>query len=212
MTRTLGQIFIVAAPSGGGKTSLVKALIQALPEIAGSISHTTRDQRTGEAQGKHYFFISEAVFLRMAAAGEFIEHARVFDHYYGTSVAQLQARLEAGIDVVLDIDWQGAAQIRQRFPDAVSIFILPPSLEVLRQRLCQRGRDEPVIIEDRMARAQSEMQHFQEFDYVIINDDFNTALHTLTAIVVAARARTPLQCLRHPDIMTFQPSNAKDLL
>lgn len=182
-----GNLFIVAAPSGGGKTSLVKKLIKRLDCIQVSISHTTRPSRPLEEEGVDYFFISETCFLDMVKENAFIEHATVFGHHYGTSVAQINARLKAGVDVVLDIDWQGAEQIRHIFPKAVSVFIIPPSLPTLRERLLKRGQDNDEIIEERMQRAQDEMSHYAEFDYLIVNDDFDRAADDLRAIVIANR-------------------------
>ena len=188
MTNTyLGNLFIVAAPSGGGKTSLVKKLIKRLEGIQVSISHTTRSPRPREKEGVDYFFVSEACFEDMVNENAFIEHACVFGHHYGTSVAQIKERLKAGIDVVLDIDWQGAQQIRHLFPTAVSIFIIPPSLKTLKERLLKRGQDNDAIINQRMHRAQDEMSHYAEFDYLIVNDDFARAAENLRAIVVANR-------------------------
>ena len=182
-----GNLFIVAAPSGGGKTSLVKKLIKRLDCIQVSISHTTRPPRPREKEGVDYFFVSETCFLDMVKDNAFIEHATVFGHHYGTSVEQINARLKAGIDVVLDIDWQGAEQIRHIFPRAVSIFIIPPSLQVLRERLLKRGQDNNEIIKQRMQRAQDEMSHYAEFDYLIVNDVFTRAAENLRAIIIANR-------------------------
>lgn len=198
-----GQLYIVAAPSGGGKTSLVQALVREIDQIEVSISHTTRDQRSGEIEGKHYFFVSDAAFMKMVEAGEFIEYAIVYDRHYGTSQAQIEARLAHGIDVVLDIDWQGAAQLKSKFSNAISIFILPPSLGALNQRLTERGRDEPEIIQARMDKAHEEMKHFQEFDYLIINEDFSKALNELKSIVVASRLKAPLQVRRHQQLLSL---------
>ena len=160
----LGSLIIVAAPSGGGKTSLVKKLVTMLPNIEVSISHTTRRMRPGEKDGVDYFFINETQFLEMVNAKAFIEHAEVFNHHYGTSVAQINTRLEAGIDVVLDIDWQGAQQIKSIFPTAVSIFIIPPSLLILNQRLLNRRQDDEELIDNRMQPAQAELSHFSELE------------------------------------------------
>lgn len=200
---TRGNLYIVAAPSGGGKTTLVKKLIQNLDHIEVSISHTTRGMRPGEQEGADYFFVDEKTFLRMVDEHAFIEHAEVFQHYYGTSVAQIKSRLEAGIDVVLDIDWQGAAQIRHVFPDSISIFILPPSLEALMQRLVDRGRDDEATIAHRMLRAKTEMQHASEFDYWIINDDFNLAARQLEAIVTTYRLRIDKQKVNQAKLLSF---------
>ena len=182
-----GNIFIVAAPSGGGKTSLVKKLIHCLDDIQVSISHTTRPPRPQEKEGIDYFFVNEACFFDMVNQKAFIEHANVFGYDYGTSIEQMNVRLKAGIDVVLDIDWQGAQQIRLIFPSAVSIFIIPPSLKVLKERLLKRGQDHDEIITQRMQRAQDEMSHYDEFDYLIVNDDFTRASEDLRAVVLANR-------------------------
>lgn len=203
MSAGTGQVFIVAAPSGGGKTSLVRHLVTTLPQIEVSVSHTTREQRPGEVEGEHYFFVTEEVFLAKAQAGEFIEHALVYGHHYGTSIAQIESRLSHGIDVVLDIDWQGAVQIRQQFPAAISLFVLPPSLSVLRQRLLDRQRDRPEIIQQRMEKARMEMKHYDEFDYLIINDTFSHASHTICAIVQAERSKTPIQAAAHHALLSF---------
>ncbi|WP_419419164.1 guanylate kinase [Legionella sp. D16C41] len=183
-----GNVFIVAAPSGGGKTTLVKNLITHLPNIEVSISHTTRKSRPSEREGVDYFFVSESQFLDMINKNAFIEHACVFNHYYGTSVVEIMTRLKQGIDVVLDIDWQGAQQIKKIFPAAIGIFIIPPSLEVLEQRLQARRQDESDVICSRMQQAKEEMSHYKEFDYLIVNDDFEQAALQLQAIVLANRA------------------------
>lgn len=193
MNDRTGNLIIVAAPSGGGKTSLVKELIKTLSSIEVSISHTTRAIRPGEKDGVDYFFITKATFSDMVKANTFIEHAEVFNHSYGTSKTQINSRLSAGIDVVLDIDWQGAQQIKDIFPDAISVFIIPPSLEVLKERLKARGQDKDEIIQYRMNQAKSELSHFAEFDYLIINDDFAKAASELQAIVVANRLKLSAQ-------------------
>lgn len=198
-----GQLYIVAAPSGGGKTSLVQALVRDIDQLEISVSHTTRDQRPGEIDGEHYYFVSDAAFMKMVKAGEFIENAIVYDHHYGTSQAQIESRLSQGIDVVLDIDWQGAAQLKNRFSNAVSIFILPPTLAVLKQRLTERGRDHPEVIQGRMAKAHEEIQHFAEFDYLIINEDFSKALNELKSIIVASRLKASVQAQRHQQLLSL---------
>lgn len=191
-----GNLFIVAAPSGGGKTSLVKVLTQTLDNIVVSISHTTRLPRPGEEEGRDYFFVAEQQFLEMIAANAFIEHAQVFNHFYGTSVAEINNRLANGIDVVLDIDWQGAQQIRHLFPKAISVFIIPPSLEVLKQRLQNRGQDNVQTISNRMHRAQEELSHYPEFDYLIVNDNFEQAAQELQSIVIANRLNIERQTMK----------------
>ena len=182
-----GTLFIVSAPSGAGKTSLVRELIESLDGIQVSVSHTTRERRNGEVDGVNYHFVDVAAFEAMIERGEFFEHARVFDNYYGTSRPAVQAALAAGQDVILEIDWQGARQVRQQMPDAVSIFILPPSREELERRLASRGTDEHAVIERRMRDAVSEMSHHDEYDYLVINDDFTTAQRELQALVIAQR-------------------------
>ena len=200
----VGSLFIVAAPSGGGKTSLVKTLISELaPTIAVSVSHTTRSRRPAEMQGVDYFFVDEQTFLGMVKEGAFVEHARVFDHLYGTSVSQINDRLQDGKDVVLDIDWQGAQQIKQIFPAAVSVFIIPPSLEVLKQRLMSRQQDASDVISHRMQRARDELSHYREFDYLIVNDDFAEAAFELKAIVVAHRLRMTRQSVKQSELLSF---------
>ncbi|GAA0558763.1 guanylate kinase [Halomonas salifodinae] len=184
-----GTLFIVSAPSGAGKTSLVRELIERLDGIEVSVSHTTRPRRPGEVDGVNYHFVDQPAFEAMIARGDFVEHARVFDNYYGTSRPAVQARLAAGQDVILEIDWQGARQVRQQFPEAPSVFILPPSRAALEQRLTGRGTDDAAVIARRMHDAISEMSHYDEYDHVIINDDFAVALDELCALVVAGRTR-----------------------
>lgn len=188
-----GNLFIVAAPSGGGKTSLVKQLISSLNQIEVSISHTTRAMRPGEIDGVDYFFVDTLEFTRMIEDAAFLEHAEVFNHLYGTSKAQIHTRLKQGIDVVLDIDWQGAKQIKNDFPEAVSVFIIPPSLDELQQRLLNRKQDKDEVIKDRMVRAKDETSHFEEFDYLIVNENFDEAYLELRAVVVANRLKTSRQ-------------------
>ncbi len=199
----MGNLFIVAAPSGGGKTSLVKKLVSELNHIEISISHTTRAKRPGEQHGVDYFFIDESTFHQMVKENQFVEHAHVFNHLYGTSIAQIQDRLQAGLDIVLDIDWQGAQQIKYAFPEAVSIFILPPSLNTLQQRLLDRRQDNEDIVQSRMQRAQDEMSHFAEFDYLIVNDDFEKAASYLSAIVTAERHRMNRQAVQQRNLLSF---------
>jgi guanylate kinase len=197
-----GILFIVSAPSGAGKTSLLRAL---LPEDEGlvlSISHTTRPPRPGEQDGVDYHFVTVEEFMRLAGEGAFLEQAEVFGNYYGTSEAGVRRQLEAGHDVVLEIDWQGARQVRKAFPQAVSIFIAPPSIEALRERLGSRGQDDETVIERRMKDARSELSHYPEYDYLVINDDFDTALQDLRCIVRAERLRTPRSAARHRQALT----------
>ena len=188
-----GTLFIVSAPSGAGKTSLVKALREECPGLAVSVSHTTRAQRPGEQHGRDYFFVDREVFGRMVNDGEFLEHARVFDNQYGTARSTVEAALARGEDVILEIDWQGARQIRELMPACRSIFVLPPSREALEERLSARGQDDPATIVRRMADAISEMSHYAEYDYLVINDDFRVALGELRTIIAASRLHTPRQ-------------------
>jgi guanylate kinase len=201
--RVLGNLFVVSSPSGGGKTSLINRLVQDVEGLMVSVSHTTRDQRPGEQEGEHYFFTDEPTFLDMVAADYFIEHARVFNHYYGTSRVQISQQLERGMDVILDIDWQGATQIKRIFSDAITVFILPPSLEVLRQRLLARQRDDVGVIEDRMLSARRELSHFNEFDYLVVNDNFEKAVSELTALVTAQRLRCARQSQQQRELLSF---------
>ena len=198
-----GNLYIVAAPSGGGKTSLVRNLIETLNDIEVSISHTTRPMRPGEQNGVDYFFVAEHEFMNMVNNNSFLEHARVFNHLYGTSVEQINRRLEQGIDIVLDIDWQGAEQIRHSFPNAVSVFIVPPSLDELKLRLMNRRQDNDEVISDRMIKAQDEMSHYPEFDYLIVNDTFEHAAMDLRAIVVANRLKIERQVNKQSKLLSF---------
>lgn len=196
-----GSLYIVAAPSGAGKTSLVKSLVETTPDVVVSISHTTRPPRPGEQEGTHYHFVSAAVFEAMFADGAFLEHAEVFGNRYGTSQAAVSAQRAAGLDVILEIDWQGARQVRALMPDSKTIFIVPPSREVLRQRLIGRGQDSTEVIERRMAAALDELSHYAEFDYLVINDDFQAALEALRAIVIANRQRREIQLERQRGLL-----------
>jgi guanylate kinase len=182
-----GKLYIISAPSGAGKTSLVKRLISDLDCLTVSVSHTTRQMRTGEMHGKDYYFSAVDEFKQMIAEHAFLEHAQVFDNFYGTAQQSVENHLDDGTDVILEIDWQGAQQVRKMQPDCVSIFILPPSIEVLQQRLENRGQDSKEIIERRMQDAVKEMQHCDEFNYLIVNDDFNQAFAELKSIVVSHR-------------------------
>ena len=178
-----GNLFVLAAPSGAGKTSLVKALLERMPRLAMSVSHTTRPRRLNEEHGREYYFVGVPEFERLVAEGQFLEHARVFDNLYGTARAPVEARLARGGDIVLEIDWQGARQVRAAMPDCVTIFILPPSREALERRLQSRATDSPQVIARRLRDAVSDMSHWREFDYVVVNDDFETAVADLMAIV-----------------------------
>lgn len=182
---TRGTLFVLAAPSGAGKTSLVKALLERIPNLRMSVSHTTRSRRPTEEHGREYYFIGVPEFERRAAEGQFLEHARVFDNLYGTARAPVEARLAQGGDMVLEIDWQGARQVRAAMPDCVTIFILPPSREALEKRLRSRATDTTQVISRRLSDAVSDMSHWREFDYVVVNDDFETAVADLMAIVAA---------------------------
>jgi len=182
-------LYIISAPSGAGKTSLVHALLDKDDKVMVSVSHTTRTMRDGEEDGVHYNFVSVDEFNAMVDKGVFIEHAQVFDNYYGTSREWVEARLEEGTDVILEIDWQGAQLVRKAFPEAVGIFILPPSRQALDERLRGRGQDSEEIIARRMRDAVKEIEHFYEFDFLVINDDFDTALDELLTIFAAGRLR-----------------------
>ncbi len=188
-----GTLYIVAAPSGAGKTSLVQALLEGLPGIEVSISYTTRPARPGEQEGVNYHFVDPPTFRRMISEGAFLEHAEVFGNHYGTARANILERLRQGVDVILEIDWQGARQVRRALPEAVGIFILPPSREVLEQRLRSRGQDSSSTIERRMRDAVNEISHYSEFDYLVVNDSFDDALADLRSIVQARRLRRAVQ-------------------
>src|SRR5690606_17411666 len=196
-----GTLYTISAPSGAGKTSLVAALVKSNPEVCVSVSHTTRPMRPGVQDGVSYHFIDQATFQQMLDEGAFLEHARVFDNFYGTSQAWVMDTLAQGVDVILEIDWQGAAQVRRLMPETVSLFILPPSLACLRQRLTGRGTDAPEVIEARMNEAISEMSHYVEADYLIVNDDFTTALAQLQALITSQHLRLARQAARYSDLL-----------
>lgn len=183
MSGQRGKLFVIAAPSGAGKTSLVRALMQRRPALRFSISYTTRPQRPNERDGHDYFFVDKPTFESMVAAGDFLEHARVFDNYYGTSRSQVERLLESGQDVLLEIDWQGAQQIRGTLPECRSIFVLPPSRAALEQRLRNRGTDSDEVIARRLRDSLADLSHWSEFDYIVVNDDFDRAIAELGAIV-----------------------------
>lgn len=202
MPATTGTLYIVSAPSGAGKTSLVKALIDALPQVRVSVSHTTRGMRPGEVDGVNYHFVSRESFVEMLDRNEFLEHAEVFGNLYGTSQRWLEETLAEGYDLILEIDWQGAQQVRRLMPQARSIFILPPTQQALRQRLTNRGQDSDEVIERRMREAVNEMSHYVEYDYLVINDDFATALDDLKAIFRANQLQQGSQQQRHADLLS----------
>lgn len=199
--QTLGKLYIVAAPSGAGKTSLVHELVNRYSNITVSVSHTTRDMRPGEKDGINYNFVDKRQFKTLIDDGGFLEHAEVFGNYYGTSSAWVQSRLEQGLDVILEIDWQGARQVREKFKHALSIFIIPPSKSSLHARLEGRGQDKPDVIERRMLEAASECSHYEEFDYLVVNENFDQALTELGAIFIAQRMQTCVQKQRHKEIL-----------
>ena len=192
-----GSLYIISAPSGAGKTSLVKALIERDPKLTVSISHTTRSIRPGEEDGVNYHFVDKTTFQEMIDKGEFLEYAQVFDNYYGTASSSMEEQLARGQDVILEIDWQGARQIRELVPEHVSIFILPPSKTALQERLTDRGQDSEEIISRRMRDAISETSHYDEYDFLVVNDDFDTALDDLGTIFRALRLQQAPQIQRY---------------
>lgn len=196
-----GTLFVVAAPSGAGKSTLVNALLEREPAVSLSVSHTTRPPRTGERYGRHYFFVEREAFEREVAEGIFLEHAEVHGNLYGTSRTTVQELLEQGRDVLLEIDWQGAEQIRLSKPDCVSVFILPPSRIELERRLRGRGSDSAEVIERRLHNSREEISHAHTFDYILVNDVFEQALADLQAIVRAVRLRSALQCQRYESLI-----------
>ncbi|MFZ2314116.1 MAG: guanylate kinase [Gammaproteobacteria bacterium] len=197
----VGNLYVIAAPSGTGKTTLVHALTSTLPDITVSISYTTREKRPNEVDGINYHFVDKAEFERMIAHHDFLEYATVFDQYYGTSKTWVEDTLAKGIDVILEIDWQGHQQIKKLFPDSNSIFILPPSLEHLRDRLVKRNQDHPDIIQKRLADARETASHIREFNYLVINDMFSTALHELKIIIETGRLLRHRQLAKHQQLI-----------
>ncbi|MFT4612877.1 MAG: guanylate kinase [Bacteroidia bacterium] len=197
-----GTLYTVSAPSGAGKTSLVNALIERNPQIRVSVSHTTRPVRPGEQDGVNYHFVTEQAFLTMLERAEFLEHARVFDNLYGTSSVWVQEQLNAGTDVILEIDWQGAQQVKRLLPQTCAIFILPPSRQALEERLNGRGQDDAATIEKRLREAVQEMSHYTEADYLVVNNDFQQALEELASIMCSERLRTSRQQARLGDTLT----------
>jgi guanylate kinase len=203
-----GTLYTVSAPSGAGKTSLVTALARDSHTLQVSVSHTTRPQRPGEIDGTNYHFVSEVAFLEMLERAEFLEHARVFDNLYGTSQAWVEQQLAAGIDVVLEIDWQGAQQIKHLMPASKSIFIVPPSRKTLLERLTNRGQDEAAVIERRMSEATQEMSHYAESDYLVINDVFETALCDFQVIIASQQLLTKKQIISQQGLLSGLLSQA----
>ncbi len=212
MKPVAGNLFILAAPSGGGKSSLIKALLEKHPNanMQLSVSLTTRAPRPGEIDGKHYHFVSKQEFEQEIANGTLFEWAEVFGNYYGTSRTVIEQTLQQGVDIFLDIDWQGARQVKQQLPDTCGIFILPPSEETLRQRLVGRGQDSEEVINQRMAQAKAEISHYSEFDYLVINDDFDHALGQIEQIIEVQRLRLAPQRQRYADVLaTLLPDDRR---
>lgn len=202
MTIIKGTLFIVSAPSGAGKTSLLAKLLEQTETLCLSISHTTRPIRPGEVDGVNYHFTDRTQFIRMVEQGSFLEHAEVFGNFYGTSADWVTTTLRSGKDVILEIDWQGAQQIRRLVPETISIFILPPSLPVLAERLRGRGQDGEDVISRRLAGARDEISHYGEYDYLVVNDDFDRALADMAAIFRAERQRTERQMSGRVDLLS----------
>jgi guanylate kinase len=196
-----GTLFVLSAPSGAGKTSLVKSLLESTDNLCVSISHTTRAMRPGEDDGVNYHFVSVDAFKAMLDESDFLEHAEVFGNFYGTSRSFVEQTLKTGKDVILEIDWQGAQQIRRIFPESISIFILPPSREALESRLRGRGQDPEPVIQTRLSKAKEEMSHFVEYDYLVINDQFDQALTQLRSIILATRLTILRQSKRHEHLL-----------
>lgn len=196
-----GTLYVISAPSGAGKTSLVAEMLRNDDKLGVSVSHTTRPMREGEQDGVNYHFVSRDEFEAMIGRGDFLEHADVFGNYYGTSQVWVRETLARGRDVILEIDWQGAEQVRRLIPECVGIFIVPPSPEVLRERLTGRGTDAPEVVERRLQEAAEECSHAVEFDYLVVNDDFDVALQDLMAIVRGQRLRMAAQQVRHQDTL-----------
>lgn len=197
-----GNIYIVTAPSGAGKTTLVAKLLAADPQVQLSVSYTTRAPREGEENGKHYHFVGKDVFMRMAARGDFLESAEVYGNFYGTSQVWINEQLALGRDILLEIDWQGARQVRKLFPQAIGIFILPPSLAALRERLIGRGKDSAEIIARRLEHAREDIAHVDEFDYVIVNEDLVEATSDIVSVLRAQRLLITPQMSRHQALIT----------
>jgi guanylate kinase len=196
-----GMLYIISAPSGAGKTSLLKALLEETDLIEVSVSYTTRAKRPGEREGVDYHYVSQETFQQMIAEEQFIEHAEVFGNFYGTSKRQIKEKLKAGIDIILEIDWQGAQQVRKQFDACTNVFILPPSRQELLSRLTERGQDSHEVINKRMNEAIEQMSHYDEFEYLIVNDQFAHALGELKALIYAFRLRQSPQCRRHHNLL-----------
>jgi len=206
-----GKLFIISAPSGAGKTSLARALIAGSKNVMMSISHTTRQRRAGEVHGEDYFFVSQSEFLSMVDSRVFLEYAEVYGNYYGTSRLAVEEMLSDGINVVLDIDWQGARNVRKQMPSAVSISVLPPSTEELERRLRSRGSDSEDVIQSRMCQAKDEMAHCRESDYIVMNDDFNAALDDLSLILSGQSDRLRALNVNLDDLLGEQALKSSDL-
>jgi guanylate kinase len=204
----MGFLYILAAPSGGGKTSLVKGVVDRLGSVVVSVSHTTRTARPGEVQGQDYHFVTPSFFDQMIENKEFLEHAEVFGYHYGTSSAWVLETLRQGKDIILEIDWQGARQIKQLFPDACSIYIMPPSMGELEKRLVDRQQDEETVINGRMAEARAEMSHAHEFDYLVINDDYDQALLDISTILLANRLKMARQQKKYEKLLAEMAQNS----
>ncbi|NBR75292.1 MAG: guanylate kinase [Gammaproteobacteria bacterium] len=196
-----GQLFVISAPSGAGKTSLVAATIARVSDLTVSVSHTTRSPRPGEVDGRDYHFVDQSEFDALIASQALFEHAQVFGNFYGTSKEAIESQLASGIDVILEIDWQGASQVRMMAPDAVSIFILPPTRDALRERLIGRQQDDSTIIDARMAESDETIEQAPHFDYWVINDDFEIALGQLKSIIISHRQRRPQIQAKHPNFL-----------
>ena len=210
MNNEAGNLYVIAAPSGTGKTSLVKAIVDSIPNVTVSISHTTRPQRAAEINGINYYFISEAEFNEMIKKGDFLEHATVFDNLYGTSRQWVEETLAKGTDVILEIDWQGAQQIQHLFPHCISIFILPPSLQSLAERLLHRNQDSSGVIQQRLADVREAISHIPEFNYIVMNDDFEKAKHDLSVIIEAGRLLQKCQSEKYAKLLA-ELSHIKNL-
>jgi guanylate kinase len=202
INKAQGTLYVVSAPSGAGKTSLLKQLIREIESVETSISHTTRAIRKGEVNGVDYHFVDETQFKALIIDSAFYEHAEVFGNFYGTSKASIEEQLDSGVDVILEIDWQGARQIRNQLPQSCSIFILPPTKQALHERLQGRGQDNEAVIMRRMEAAQNEMSHYSEYDYLVINDDFSLAVSELKAIIIAKRQKLSFQQQKHAHLLS----------